>query len=428
MEVVVKAIPWVLIFIFAFCFMYILHKRFTENNVWGKLVKKYKDNVDAKVLSEAEFVTRFGAIENNSLLYKLDRLMLVSGIKNRFKFVNGEVFLGSIIVAAVAGFFEGTVIFQNGLVGIFLACAQAVVLYGIAMALAGKTYNQIEDNTAIFISILSNHAKGSSDIVTIFQNTIPSLSGPLKRIAEKFVMDAENTGNVDIAFDYMKESVDNNQILGTRRKIAAKEHMDIYLVTPEMIFNEKPEYSVKDIKAVLDYLDGRMSVEQMLEEDGMEGEAFEDKSHDGPDLKNEVVDINVQKFFDLFLGKMSDLEKFFALIEIGCSDKYASMTVSQLSVDPVFLNIVEADSKYAKNIAVGDVVIKRPDRHSYNDRDIELKDVKYVGGTVVRYQREQTRLRWTKLREVLTEDDILGNKSVEYFVEIWKSLMKKYSE
>ena len=103
--VVVKMIHWALIFLFAFLFMFIVHKRFVENNVWGKLVKKYKDNVDAKVLSEAEFVTRFGAIENNSLLYKLDRMMLVSGIKNRFKFANGETFLGALILAAIAGFF-----------------------------------------------------------------------------------------------------------------------------------------------------------------------------------------------------------------------------------------------------------------------------------------------------------------------------------
>lgn len=212
MEAVVKYLPWALTFIFAFLLMYFVHKRFTENNVWGKVVKKYKDNVDAKVLSEAEFVTRFGTIENNSLLYKLDRLMLLSGIKNRCSFINGEAFLGAIILSSVAGFFEGTILFGNGLAGIFLAVAQAVVLYGFAMALAGKTYNQIEDSTAIFISILSNHAKGSSDIVTIFQNTIPSLSGPLKRIIEKFVMDAESTGNVDIAFDYMKESVDNRQL------------------------------------------------------------------------------------------------------------------------------------------------------------------------------------------------------------------------
>ena len=85
-------------------------------------------------------------------------------------------------------------------------------MYGAARAMSGKVYNQIEDGTAIFVSILSNHAKGSSDIVTIMQNTIPSLSGSLKRITEKFVSDSENTGNIDVAFDYMKESVDNRQL------------------------------------------------------------------------------------------------------------------------------------------------------------------------------------------------------------------------
>lgn len=154
-------------------------------------------------------------------------------------------------------------------------------------------------------------------------------------------------------------------------------------------------------------------------------EAFEDKNHEGPDLRNDVMDINVQKLFDLFLDKMSDIEKFFALIEIGCSEKYSSMTVSQFSVDLVFINIVETDARYAKNIKFGDVVIKRPDRHSYTDRDVELKGVKFVGGTVVRYQREQTRLRWAKLKEVLTEEDILGNKSVEYFSEKVVGIVRK---
>lgn len=219
-----------------------------------------------------------------------------------------------------------------------------------------------------------------------------------------------------------------NLILGVRKKLAAKYHLDVHTVTPEMIQEERPEYSARDIKAILDYLDGRVSVEQMLEEDGMEGEAFEDKNHEGPDLRNDVMDINVQKLFDLFSDKMSDIEKFFALIEIGCSDRYATMTVSQFSVDPVFINIVEADERYAKNIKVGDVVIKRPDRHSCTDRDVELKGVKFVGGTVVRYQREQTRFRWAKLKEVLTEEDILGNKSVEYFQKKWYELLGRYEK
>lgn len=219
-----------------------------------------------------------------------------------------------------------------------------------------------------------------------------------------------------------------NQILSIRKRIAATKRIDIYEVTPEMVHELKPDYSVRDIKAVFDYLDGRISVEKMLEEDGMEGEAFEDPNGEAPDLKNDIMDINVQKLFDLFLDRMSDLEKFFALIEIGCSDKYATMTASQFSVDQTFLNIVAADKKYAKNIQTGDVVIKRPNRQAYTDRDVELKDVKFVGGNVVRYQREQTKLRWKKLKEVLTEDDILGNKSVEYFMEKWEELLDKYSE
>ena len=171
-----------------------------------------KDNTEHKLLSEAEFVTRFGAIENNSLIYKMDRLVLTSGAKNIFPWMSGETLLIGMMLAAVAGFLEGNIIAGNVLLAIFLMVAQAVAVYVFFKALSGKTYNQIEDGIAIFISILSNHAKGSSDIVTIMNNTIPALTGPLKGIVEKFVSDAENTGNVDIAFDYMKESVDNRQL------------------------------------------------------------------------------------------------------------------------------------------------------------------------------------------------------------------------
>lgn len=211
-EEIVKWLPWGCIFLLSFLLIFLIHKRFVENNVWGKVMKKYKDNVDLKVLLESEFVTKFGAIENHSILYKLDRLMLLSGIKNVLPFVNGEVFLCVEMALSVVGFFEGAFLFQNVFVALFLAVAQAVVLYAVATGLSGRTYNQIEDQTAIFISILSNHAKGSSDIVSIMQNTIPSLCGVLRGIAEKFVQDAENTGNVDLAFDYMKESVENRQL------------------------------------------------------------------------------------------------------------------------------------------------------------------------------------------------------------------------
>ena len=205
-------LPWAVMFLLIFTFSAIVHKRFKERNIWDNIVKRYRVNTDKKLLNEAEFVTRFGSTENNSILYKLDRLVLTSGIKNYLPWVTGEVMLLGMVMAAMAGFFEGAILFQNVFVAIFLTAAQAVAVYVFFKALSGKTYNEIEDGTAIFISILSNHAKGSSDIVTIMDNTIPALNGPLRGIVQKFVADAENTGNVDIAFDYMKESVDNRQL------------------------------------------------------------------------------------------------------------------------------------------------------------------------------------------------------------------------
>ena len=304
-----------------------------------------------------------------------------------------------------------------------------------------------------FVEKLSTMRSRNMSAVIIVQNLIQ-----LKRKFPKFDMDKDLIGNCSIIDILGAPDMDSCEYLSkhfgtqTIHKASdsdAKDYrgsssrsedvMQKPLLSAEDIFAMKkdgecaivikgadPLYSVRDIKAILDYLDGRVSVEQILEEDGMEGEAFEDKNYEGPDLRNDVMDINVQKLFDLFLDRMSDLEKFFALIEIGCSDKYATMTASQFSVDQTFLNIVAADKKYAKNIQTGNVVIKRPNRQAYTDRDVELKDVKFVGGNVVRYQREQTKLRWKKLKDVLTEDDIMGNKSVEYFQQKWEELIKKY--
>ena len=207
-----KLILWGLLFLLMFLLIYLIHKRFKEKNVWNNLVKKYKDNTYQKILSEAKFVNKFGAIENKSLLYKLDRLVLTSGVKSVFPWMNGELLLIGMVLVALAGFMEGILLSGNILVAIFLCVAQAVALYVVFKFLSGRTYNRIEDGTAIFVSILSNHAKGSSDIVTIMANTAEAITGPLKNLAEKFVSDAETTGNVDIAFDYMKESIDNRQL------------------------------------------------------------------------------------------------------------------------------------------------------------------------------------------------------------------------
>lgn len=211
-EMIIAYLPVGVLVMLFFAIFLILHKKFKKKNILASILKKHRESTDLKILGEAEFVTRFGSIENKSLLYKMDRLIITSGIKNKLPWMNGEIFLLNMVGLFIVGFFEGMTFFSNFFVEIFLATAQTVALYVIVKGLSGRTYNQIEDATAIFISILSNHAKGSSDIVTIMQKTSVSLIGPLRGIVEKFITDCESTGNIDVAFDYMKESVDNRQL------------------------------------------------------------------------------------------------------------------------------------------------------------------------------------------------------------------------
>ena len=46
-------LSWVLMFLLTFVFSVIVHKRFKEKNVWNNIVKRYRENTDKKLLSEA---------------------------------------------------------------------------------------------------------------------------------------------------------------------------------------------------------------------------------------------------------------------------------------------------------------------------------------------------------------------------------------
>lgn len=206
-----ELIMWIVLGILIGILIYLIHKKFKDNNVWENVVKKYKGNHDKKLGREASFISKFGSIENKSLLYKFDRLVLTSGIKRFISGMNGERYLLILFLAFAAGIIEGFEFTGNGFIALFIGAAQFVLLYVILLYMAGKTYNQIEDSTSVFVSILSNHAKGSSDIVTIMQNTLVSMEGPIRNLIQRFLIDCERTGNVDVAFDYMKESVENRQ-------------------------------------------------------------------------------------------------------------------------------------------------------------------------------------------------------------------------
>ena len=205
----VRVALWIVIAISIFIVSLIIHKEFLKRSIFQEIYGKYKGNLEKKVKEENWFVSKYGVIENRSLLYKIDRLITMSGLKKTFPHLSGEVFIGILFISLITTAILVSNLAGNVFLGLFIALAVVTAEFLVVIFLSGRTYNQIEEDTSLFISILSNHAKGSSDIVTIMTRTLPSMDGPIRELIKKFLLDAEKTGDIDIAFDVMKESVDN---------------------------------------------------------------------------------------------------------------------------------------------------------------------------------------------------------------------------
>ena len=67
---------WIVLGILMFALFYLVREKIRSKNVWTTLINKYRDSMDEKLGLESEFVARYGSIENKSLSYKLDRLIL----------------------------------------------------------------------------------------------------------------------------------------------------------------------------------------------------------------------------------------------------------------------------------------------------------------------------------------------------------------
>lgn len=205
----VRVALWIVIAISIFIVSLIIHKEFLKRSIFQEIYGKYKGNLEKKVKEENWFVSKYGVIENRSFLYKIDRLITMSGLKKTFPHLSGEVFIGILFISLITTTILVSNLAGNVLLGLFIALAVVTAEFLVVIFLSGRTYNQIEEDTSLFISILSNHAKGSSDIVTIMTRTLPSMDGSIRELIKKFLLDAEKTGDIDIAFDVMKESVDN---------------------------------------------------------------------------------------------------------------------------------------------------------------------------------------------------------------------------
>lgn len=213
------------------------------------------------------------------------------------------------------------------------------------------------------------------------------------------------------------------------RKAMIKHNISFADVTPEMIAAELVRYmSINEIIDIMNISRIPISVEQRNDEAGEDKDVIESAGYIDTKIFD-VLEVDVVKLLDAFFSRLSDMQKFFILVHVGCDPVYDKMTADQLSADEMFVRIIEADTKFCKNVCEGTVVVERPDRKSVTGaKSLVLKNVKYVKTTLIRYQRDEAKKTLTTLRNGLKCSDISGGCGVAYFMNQWEQLKEKYSK
>lgn len=196
------------LFLVVYFAAFMLHQIYERQNVVDNTIRNSREKLNAIKRGDQKFISAFGETDRHSIVFKYDRLFLLSGLKRP---MTAELYFFIVVLLMTVMFVIGSII-RGLLLGVYLFFAAGVAGYLFLAVRANKRYDKIEDATPTFISILSNEARSSSDIVSIMQRTALSIEQPMRYLALTFVANANAYGSSDIAFDLMKQSVDNHQL------------------------------------------------------------------------------------------------------------------------------------------------------------------------------------------------------------------------
>ncbi len=144
-----------------------------------------------------------------SFLYRIDRMLDHSGIRNIAGSINAELYIGFISVLSV---FAGVVVMIafNSFIMAFSMGVSIVLLSGIILyILSGIYYSRLNDNIMTFLNLIENFSKTDDDIVQIFKKAIIYLDEPLKGMLLEFCNEAESLGDTTTAFNNLSARMEH---------------------------------------------------------------------------------------------------------------------------------------------------------------------------------------------------------------------------
>lgn len=210
-----KRILWNVIFWMLFIGMYELVSYVREESLLSvmgnNVLKKASESEKRRLKKEKELKMLRGNSRKKSLIYRLDLLLISSGIKRRLPFMSTELFL----LGLLCTIFTIVLLMLWISVPVIWILSVPVLIPGVIdiflLFLSGKNYQRAEEQLLPFVNLISNYSHTEDDLVSIFGRMCPYLEEPYRSAVEEYYLYVKATGDTDSAFRELAIKIGHEQ-------------------------------------------------------------------------------------------------------------------------------------------------------------------------------------------------------------------------
>lgn len=225
----------VLLFLFLFLTVRSLYKGITEskriNEISKRIVAFSKKNEQTRLNEEKRRQILEGASNQESFLYKIDRKIMQSGLKELSTNITTELFLTMYSILALALALLGGLFFGGwgALIGFLLG---GIIPWLVLSLFAKKRYKQIEKQILTFMNLVDSYSKTSDDIIDILGKIHFYLEEPLSSALEDCYNEAHMSGDSELALRNLTERIGHEKMeeIITNIEIASRHEADYSVV------------------------------------------------------------------------------------------------------------------------------------------------------------------------------------------------------
>lgn len=195
--------------------LFIVQYEYKHNRIAAIKAKIKADMQEQERLRNEEYKKQFeleGETDKKTRMQKLMKMLVDSGLKERFPELTGELFLlfYGIIVAAVG--VVGFALTRSFVFTLIFVIVAAVAVYVTIELKISSNYAATEREIIKFVNLLENVSHTEGNIAEMLGRTVPYISEPLKSSVEKCYFEIKSTGDVSAALSHLTERTNHKKL------------------------------------------------------------------------------------------------------------------------------------------------------------------------------------------------------------------------